>query len=144
MKFFKKIALRTGYYVFDELGMIIGAALYILPLLFYNLVNLPCAILAAVLTFIALALLVRNKIFSPFGLVVLLVLIHVVIGVFGIIVIIVRNVLALTGKAPKVNYAGLCWANERRYDDERARAYGFKSVDDAIEAGVMFDGTRLW
>ncbi len=144
MKFFKKIALRTGYYVFDELGMLMGAAIYILPVILYNAVNLPCAILSVVLAFIALALLVRNKIFSPFGLVVLLILVHLIIGVFGILVIIVRNVLALTGKVKKVNYAGLCWGNERRYDDERAREYGYKSVDDAINAGVMYDGTKLW
>lgn len=144
MKFFKKIALRTGYYVFDELGMLMGAVLYILPVTLYFAVNLPCAILSAVLLFIAIALLVRNKIFSPFGLVVLLILVHLIIGVFGIVIIMVRNILALTGKVKKINYAGLCWSNERRYDDERAREYGYKSVDDAINAGVMFDGTKLW
>ncbi len=144
MKFFKKIALRTGYYVFDELGMLMGAAIYILPVIFYHAINLPCAILSVVLAFIALALLVRNKIFSPFGLVVLLILVHLLIGVFGILIVIVRNVLAATGKNKKINYAGLCWANERRYDDERAREYGYKSVDDAINAGVMYDGTKLW
>ncbi|MBQ9764700.1 MAG: hypothetical protein IJW18_00720 [Lachnospiraceae bacterium] len=144
MKFFQKIALRSGFFIFDELSMILAAALYILPVVAYKMINLPICIFSAVGVFLVITMRNRLKQLGSNGLVALVTLIHVAIGVFGILVIIVRNLLIAVGKIKRVNYAGLCWANERRYDDERAKEYGFKSVDDAINAGVMFDGTKLW
>lgn len=142
MKYFKKIGLRTGYDVFNWISLILMSAIYILPFIFVKNYKTPFAILSAALLLIAIV--IRNQRAGGIGTIAFITLIQLVLGVLGIVILIVKLVLELTGKAPKADYAAQCWAGERRYDDDRAREYGYKSVDDAIEAGVMFDGTKLW
>lgn len=141
IKFFQKFAIRTGYDVFSYLSLVIMIATYALPIILYPK-SKPFAIFA--LIGLILANILRNQRLANFGRVVFVTFIQLLLGIIAPIILIIKIVLQVTGKAPAVNYEALCWAGERSTDDERAKEYGFKTVDEAIAAGVLFDGTKLW
>ena len=141
IKFFQKFAIRTGYDVFSYFSLVIMIATYALPVILYPK-SKPFAIFA--LIGLILANILRNQRLANFGRVVFVTFIQLVCGVIAPIILIVKIIMHATGKAKVINYEALCWAGERSTDDERAKGYGFRSVDDAINAGVLFDGTKIW
>lgn len=142
IKYFKRFAIRTGYDVFSYFSLIVMIATYLLPVIFIINNNMPFAIFSFI--GIVLANILRNQRLASFGNVVFVTFIQLICGPVAPLILIVKIIMRVLSKTPSVSYEANCWAGERRYDDDRAREYGYKSVDDAIEAGVMFDGTKLW
>ena len=141
IKCFKKFAIRTGYDVFSYLSLSIMIATYVLPYVLYK--KNPAFGVLALLALLLINIL-RNQKLEHFGRVVFVTSIQLALGLIAPIILVVKIFMHATGKAPVIYYEALCWAGERSTDYDRAKKFGYNSVDEAIEAGVLYDGTKLW
>ena len=141
IKFFKKFAIRTGYDVFSYLSLVIMTATYVVPYVLYRK-NQAFGILA--LLALILINILRNQKLEQFGRVVFVTSVQLALGLMAPIILVVKIFMQATGKSRVIYYEALCWAGERSTDYDRAKKFGYDSVDEAIEAGVLYDGTKLW
>lgn len=141
IKYFKKFAIRTGYDVFSYLSLVIMIATYVVPYVLYK--NNPAFGVMALLALILINI-VRNQKLEQFRRVVFVTFIQFALGLIAPIILVIKIFMHITGKSSVIYYEALCWAGERSTDYDRAKKYGYNSVDEAIEAGVLYDGTKLW
>lgn len=138
MKFFKKVALTTGYNAFDDFNRGFLIAFYAFLLLFP-----PIALIFPII------LIVRNLKLKKIKYMILFLPLQLVLGIPLCFLWFYQVYERMQGnetnkKMESKVWSQIAWQGDKSTDDERAKSFGYASVADAIENGVDYNGNKIF